>query len=50
MFQDFELYPNRRPKVLVQTAAHVSGAVQYFHKCSLSEEIQKQRFAEKSVS
>jgi len=32
MFHDFDLYPNRRPKVLVQTAAHVSGAVEYFHK------------------
>jgi hypothetical protein len=26
---DFQLEPNRRPKILVQTAGHVSGAVRY---------------------
>jgi len=30
VIHDFELWPNRRPKVLVQTAAHVSGAVTFF--------------------
>jgi len=30
--QDFEYHPNRKPKVLVQTAAHVAGAVEYFHR------------------
>ena len=30
ILHDFELHPNRRPKVLVQTAAHVSGAVRFF--------------------
>jgi len=32
VFHDFDMYPNRRPKILVQTAAHVAGAVEYFHK------------------
>ena len=27
---DFELAPNRRPKILVQTAGHVSGAVRFY--------------------
>ena len=29
---DFELHPNRRPKILVQTAGHVSGAAYYYQK------------------
>ena len=29
---DYELLPNRRPKVLVQTAAHASGAAFYYQK------------------
>lgn len=29
---DFELTPNRRPKILVQTAGHVSGAVRYYQR------------------
>ncbi|XP_071117020.1 cyanocobalamin reductase / alkylcobalamin dealkylase-like [Haliotis cracherodii] len=27
---DFEMHPNRRPKVLVQTAGHVAGAAYYY--------------------
>jgi len=30
--QDFDLHPSRKPKVLVQTAAHVAGSVEYFHR------------------
>ena len=29
---DYELTPNRRPKVLVQTAAHVAGAAFYYQR------------------
>ena len=29
---DFELHANRRPKVLVQTAGHVSGAVRFYRE------------------
>ncbi|ODM94459.1 Methylmalonic aciduria and homocystinuria type C protein [Orchesella cincta] len=47
-FHDFDLHPSRRPKVLVQTAAHVAGAVQYLHKTYLPEKIQRERFFEKS--
>lgn len=35
-YHDFDLYPNRRPKVLVQTAAHVSGAAEYFIQSRLT--------------
>merc|ERR550539_505365 len=36
---DFEISPiNKRPKVLVQTAGHVSGAVRFYQKCDLTEE------------
>ncbi|CAL8069140.1 unnamed protein product [Orchesella dallaii] len=45
---DFDLHPSRRPKVLVQTAAHVAGAVQYLHKSYLPENMQRKRFFEKS--
>lgn len=31
-FHDFELHANRRPKVLVQTAGHVSGAVRFYQE------------------
>jgi len=48
MFHDFDLHPSRKPKVLVQTAAHVAGAVQYFHKNNLSLEIQEERFSKSS--
>ena len=37
IFHDFELLPNRRPKVLVQTAAHVAGAVKYFQESDVKE-------------
>ena len=37
---DFELLPSRRPKVLVQTAAHVSGAAYYYQRKSVSEKLQ----------
>jgi len=30
-FHDFQMGPFRRPKVLVQTAGHVSGSVRYYH-------------------
>lgn len=30
VIQDFELHPNRRPKVIMQTAGHVAGAVHYY--------------------
>lgn len=30
VMHDFEIGPNRRPRVLVQTAAHVAGAVRFF--------------------
>jgi len=48
MFYDFDLHPSRRPKVLVQTAAHVAGAVQYFHKNNLPTTIQMSTFGKKS--
>jgi methylmalonic aciduria homocystinuria type C protein len=30
--QDHELHPNRRPKILLQTAGHVSGAAYYYQR------------------
>lgn len=32
---DFELLPSRRPKILVQTAGHVSGAAFYYQRKDL---------------
>ncbi|XP_077005961.1 cyanocobalamin reductase / alkylcobalamin dealkylase isoform X1 [Tamandua tetradactyla] len=29
---DYEVHPNRRPKILVQTAAHVAGAAYYYQR------------------
>ncbi|XP_028938866.1 cyanocobalamin reductase / alkylcobalamin dealkylase [Ornithorhynchus anatinus] len=29
---DYEMHPNRRPKILAQTAAHVSGAAYYYQR------------------
>ena len=29
---DYEVHPNRRPKILVQTAGHVSGAAYYYRE------------------
>ncbi|XP_035699207.1 cyanocobalamin reductase / alkylcobalamin dealkylase-like [Branchiostoma floridae] len=36
--QDFELHPNHRPKVLVQTAAHVAGAARYYQRMDVKED------------
>lgn len=38
IIHDFELFPNRRPKVLVQTAAHVAGAVQFFQQADVRDQ------------
>ncbi len=36
--QDFEMVPGtRKPKVLVQTAAHVSGAAYYYQKTDIQD-------------
>lgn len=35
---DYEVLPNRRPKVLVQTAGHVSGAAFYYRKESVKNQ------------
>lgn len=35
---DFEVMPNKRPRVLVQTAGHVSGAVRYYQRKDLSSD------------
>ncbi|XP_042891869.1 cyanocobalamin reductase / alkylcobalamin dealkylase-like isoform X6 [Penaeus japonicus] len=35
---DFELSPSRRPKVLVQTAGHVAGAVRYYQRKDLKSD------------
>lgn len=32
IIQDFEILPNKRPRILVQTAAHVAGAAYYYQK------------------
>ena len=37
---DYELLPNRRPKVLVQTAAHISGAAFYYQQKHLQADYQ----------
>ena len=29
---DYEVHPNRRPKILAQTAAHVAGAAYYYQR------------------
>lgn len=38
MIHDFELTPSRRPKILVQTAGHVSGAVRYYQRKDLTSD------------
>jgi methylmalonic aciduria homocystinuria type C protein len=38
VIHDFELHPNRRPKFLAQTAAHVSGAVRLYQKCDVANQ------------
>lgn len=35
---DFEMLPSRRPKVLVQTAAHVASGAFYYQRSSVSED------------
>ncbi|XP_053325378.1 cyanocobalamin reductase / alkylcobalamin dealkylase [Spea bombifrons] len=35
---DYELHPNRRPKVLMQTAAHVSGATYYYQRKDVTDD------------
>ncbi|XP_075040099.1 cyanocobalamin reductase / alkylcobalamin dealkylase isoform X2 [Mixophyes fleayi] len=40
---DYELHPNRRPKVLMQTAAHVSGAAYYYQRKDVPEDPWGQR-------
>ena len=40
---DFEISPvTKRPKVLVQTAGHVAGAVRFYQKCDLIQETEYQ--------
>ena len=36
--QDFELHPNRRPKILVQTVGHVSGAAYYYQRADMKHD------------
>lgn len=38
VIHDFEILPSRRPKVLVQTAAHVAGGACYYQRNSVSKE------------
>ncbi|XP_071985148.1 cyanocobalamin reductase / alkylcobalamin dealkylase isoform X1 [Engystomops pustulosus] len=40
---DYELHPNRRPKVLMQTAAHVSGAAYYYQRKDVEQDPWGQR-------
>ncbi|XP_059840142.1 cyanocobalamin reductase / alkylcobalamin dealkylase [Hypanus sabinus] len=42
---DFELLPNRRPKVLVQSAAHVAGAAYYYQM----KDVQQNPWGEKKI-
>ena len=35
---DYELHPNHRPKVLVQTAGHVAGAVNFIQRSHLKSD------------
>lgn len=32
VIQDYEMHPNRRPKILVQVAGHVAGAAYYYQR------------------
>ncbi|XP_038049650.1 cyanocobalamin reductase / alkylcobalamin dealkylase-like [Patiria miniata] len=36
--QDYELHPNRRPKVLVQTVGHVAGAAYYYQRSDMKHD------------
>jgi len=40
---DYDMLPNRRPKVLVQTAAHVAGLAYYYQKSSLADKSIKEK-------
>ncbi|XP_078417157.1 cyanocobalamin reductase / alkylcobalamin dealkylase isoform X1 [Cetorhinus maximus] len=42
---DFEMLPNRKPKVLVQTAAHVAGAAYYYQM----KDVQQNPWGEKKM-
>ena len=35
---DFELNHNRRPKILVQTVGHVSGAAYYYQRSDVTDD------------
>ncbi|XP_058536446.1 cyanocobalamin reductase / alkylcobalamin dealkylase [Ochotona princeps] len=35
---DYEVYPNRRPKILAQTAAHVAGAAYYYQRQDVEDD------------
>lgn len=38
IIQDFEMDASHRPKVLVQTAGHVAGAVRYYQRCDVHQD------------
>ncbi|XP_067893128.1 cyanocobalamin reductase / alkylcobalamin dealkylase isoform X2 [Heterodontus francisci] len=42
---DFEMLPNRRPKILAQTAAHVAGAAYYYQM----KDVQQNPWGEKKL-
>ncbi|XP_069498479.1 cyanocobalamin reductase / alkylcobalamin dealkylase [Ambystoma mexicanum] len=42
---DYEMLPNRRPRILAQTAAHVSGAAYYYQR----KDVQKDPWGEKKI-
>lgn len=35
---DYEVHPNRRPKILAQTAAHVAGAAYYYQRQDVEDD------------
>ncbi|XP_039266627.2 cyanocobalamin reductase / alkylcobalamin dealkylase-like [Styela clava] len=41
IIHDFEILPNKRPKILVQTAAHVAGAAYYYQKADAENKHEK---------
>ncbi|XP_078074781.1 cyanocobalamin reductase / alkylcobalamin dealkylase isoform X1 [Mustelus asterias] len=45
VMHDFEMLPNRKPKVLVQTAAHVAGAAYYYQM----KDVQQNPWGEKKM-
>lgn len=38
VIHDFEMHPNRRPKVLVQTAAHAAGAAYFYQRKDIKKD------------